>query len=60
MIVYLLTKHPSHPYSRNVHMKAGEVIGVYANRDEPDRIAKEKNDRKPLYLWLVQRKKVKQ
>lgn len=57
--VYLLIKHPPYPYNANFHIKAGEVVGVYMNRAEPDRIAKEKNARRPVYLWKVHRKQAK-
>jgi hypothetical protein len=57
--VYLLLKHPRYPYNAQDHLRAGEVMGVYENRVEPDRIAAEKNARRPSYLWVVYRKRVK-
>lgn len=56
--VYLLKKHPRQMFSGS-YMLAAEVVGVYASAKEPKRIAKEKNDRRPDYLWTVQRKEVK-
>jgi len=57
--VYLLLKHPPYPYNAKHHLKAGEVVGVYLSREEPARIAAEKNARRPHYLWAVHRKSVK-
>lgn len=57
--VYLLMKHPPYPYNANAHLKAGEVMGVYADRAEPARIAAEKNARHASYLWAVHAKNVK-
>ena len=59
MKVYLLMKHPPYPYNAQEHLKAGEVCGVYLERKEPDRIASEKNARRPVYLWRVHSKQVK-
>lgn len=59
MRVYLLMKHPPYPYNAQEHLKAGEVQGVYFDRAEPDRIAAEKNSRRPNYLWSVHRKEAK-
>ena len=57
--VYLLCRHPPHPYNASAHLKAGEVVRVYEDRAEPDRIAAEKNARRPSHLWAVHRKQVK-
>lgn len=57
--VYILAKHPPYPYNAEHHLRAGELVGVYEDRGEPDRIAAEKNARRPKYLWLVHRKRVK-
>lgn len=57
--VFLLMKHPPYPYNRSHHLKAGEVVGVYADRTEPARIADEKNARRPNYLWAVHAKNIK-
>lgn len=57
--VYVLMKHPPHPYSYGNHIEAGVVVGVYATRAEPVRIAAEKNERRPAYFWTVQAKQVK-
>ncbi len=59
MVVYLLMKHPTHPYNAQHHLKAGECLGVYADKAEPQKIADEKNSRRPSYLYSVQRKIVK-
>ena len=59
MKVYLLMKHPRHPFDRQDHINAGEVYRVYSDRSEPDRIAAEKNARRPMYLWRVHGKEVK-
>lgn len=56
--VYLLKRHPRHPYGGG-HLEAAVVVGVYADKAEPARIVAEKNGRKPLYLWTVQRRAVK-
>lgn len=56
--VYLLMRHPQHPFSEG-HLKAGECVSVFANKTEAERIAAEKNARKPYYLWTVQAKRMK-
>ena len=60
MKVYLLMKHPPYIYDSSLHLKAGEVQRVYADRAEPDKIAAEKNSRSPSYLWTVQAKQLKE
>lgn len=60
MKVYLLMKHPPYPYNQTSHLKAAEVVGVYAEPEEPKRIAAEKNARCPSYLWTVKAKTVKE
>lgn len=60
MTVYLLMKHPPYPYNAARHLKAGEIVGIYRERAEPDRIAAEKNARRPSYLWSVHTKRIKE
>ena len=60
MKVYLLMKHPPDPYNAHSHLKAGEVVKVSTQRKELDEIAKEKNDRRPRYLWVVHAKSLKE
>ncbi len=58
--VFVLMKHPPYPFNRhNGHLMAGEIQGIYTDRAEPDRIAEEKNARRPIYLWKVHAKQVK-
>ena len=59
MVVYLLMRHSPCPYNAQHHLKAGECLGVYADKAEPQKIADEKNSRRPSYLYSVQRKIVK-
>lgn len=57
--VFVLMKHPPYPYNREIHLEAGEIHGVYLDRNEPDRIASEKNARQSMYFWKVHAKRVK-
>lgn len=57
--VFVLMKHPPYPYNRDIHLEAGEIHGVFLDRKEPDRIAAEKNARRPMYFWKVHAKRVK-
>lgn len=59
MVVYLLMKHPPYPYNAGFFLDAGECLGVYADKAEPQKIADEKNSRRPRYLYRVHRKTVK-
>lgn len=60
MTVYLLMKHPPYPYNASIHLEAGEVMGVYRDRAEPDRIAAEKNNGRTSFLWSVRAKRIKE
>lgn len=59
MTVYLLCKHPPYLYNHRVHLAAAEVMGVYVDRAEPAKIAKEKNAKPSRYFRTVKRKQVK-
>lgn len=57
--VYLLLKHPPHPYNASLYISAGEVRGVFEDKREADKLASEKNSRKPHGLYVVHAKRVK-
>ncbi len=57
--VFILLKHPPYLYNASLHEGAGEIVGVYADRSEPDRIAAEKNARRSRYLYRVHVKRIK-
>lgn len=57
--VYLLLKNPPYPYNANLYIRAGEVHGVFEDKREADKLAAEKNARKPHGLYAVHAKRVK-
>lgn len=63
--VYLLLKHPPYPYNaigssdQYLYIRAGEVHGVFEDKREADKLAAEKNARKPHGLYAVHAKRVK-
>lgn len=59
LTVYLLLRHPPSPFNHKLHIAAAEVIDVYFDRSEPDRIAEEKNKAKTSFLWSVKAKRAK-
>lgn len=56
--IFLLCRHPPHPFRQGEHLKANEVMGVYYFKEEPKSIAAQKNRRSSQYYWTVQRKKI--
>lgn len=58
--VYVLMKHPPYTYNSKLHIAAGEIVGIWTERTEPDRIAAEKNSRNTCFLYSVQAKQVKE
>ena len=59
--VYVLLKHPPLPYVRHQgYMVAGEIVGVYSSKDEPQKLAEAKNARTGrIYHYSVKRVNVK-
>lgn len=55
--VYILKRHPWNNIWGG-YLEASVIVGVYLNRKEPVKIAKEKNKRSD-YKWVVTRKEVK-
>jgi hypothetical protein len=56
--VYLLLKHPQHPYQLRAFMEAATVEAVYADKAQADAIAAAKNKRAMYKHWSVKAKRV--
>jgi hypothetical protein len=52
-------KHPPEPFNANYYLRAGEVFGVYTDKKVAQKLAEEKNARKPHGLYAVHAKRVK-
>jgi len=59
-IVYLLLKHPQHPYALRAFLEAATVEGVFADKAQAKAIADEKNKRAMYKHWSVKAKRVTQ
>lgn len=57
--VYILLKHPPYPYNASKYLSAGELHGVFEDKKEAERVADEKNSRKPHGLYAVHTKRLK-
>ena len=56
--VYLLLKHPQHPYALNAFLDAAVVEGVFVDKAQADKLAEEKNKRAMYVKWSVKSKRV--
>lgn len=57
--VYILLKHPPHPYNASLYLRAGEVHGVFEDKREAQRMADEKNASRPHGHYAVHTKRIK-
>ena len=58
--VYVLMKHPRHPYSSRGYLVAGEIKGVFQSGKEAKAECDLKNSRKPYGLYKVHAKRIKE
>lgn len=54
--VFLVMKHPRHPYSTGDYLTSGEVVHVFLDRKRAQAIVDAKNARRPSFLWRVHAK----
>lgn len=53
MRVHVVLRHPPSPFNRQLHLAAGEVMAVYADRGDADKDAARRSERGDRYIFSV-------